>query len=317
MTSDIYVNHFTYELGEVRHSVSDAAEANNILTSESALLEAGFRHHHVCSPATSSYDLAHRAVSHIQPHLGEIDAIIYSTCLPCNGNIGDAAAFEESRDVKYVMDFPGSHLQADFGLTRAMVIGLNQQACTAMLGSIYLARSLLSADRHVQRVLCITADRFPGGAIYEQAYNLISDGAAGCIVSRDPEGFRVIGTHAVTNGALSLASDDETVGSFFNYSYRIIQEALEKCGLTIADIDWIVPQNTNVVAWQILARLLAFDHKRVYHPTLGDVGHVISGDNIINIKHLLESGSVRPGEKVLLFMAGYGLNWQCVILEKV
>ena len=73
----------------------------------------------------------------------------------------------------------------------------------------------------------------------------------------------------------------------------------------------------NFKAWQILSRLLGFDFERVYFPTIGDVGHVISGDNIINLSRLLEDGKIRRGQRALMFMAGYGLNWQCVILEKV
>ncbi|NIV75276.1 MAG: hypothetical protein GWN37_10685, partial [Gammaproteobacteria bacterium] len=45
----------------------------------------------------------------------------------------------------------------------------------------------------------------------------------------------------------------------------------------------------NVKAWQILARLLAFDAGRVFFESLPDVGHVISGDNVINLKRLEES----------------------------
>jgi 3-oxoacyl-[acyl-carrier-protein] synthase-3 len=314
---EVFVDHFSYALGDVVHTVRQAADNGRILTNVETLHKAGFTQHHVCSDSTGAYDLAHRVVTSIQNHLGEIDAIIYATCLPENGNIGRQKAYCESRDVKHLMDFPASHLQADFGLSQAMVIGLNQQACTAMLGSMYIAKAIMSLDSRVNRVLCVTADRFPENAIYEQAYNLISDGAAACIASRKPEGFRIVATHAVTNGALSAASDDETVGSFFNYTHRVIHEALDKAGLTIGDISWIVPQNTNLVAWQIMCSLLPFNHKRVYHPTLGEAGHVISGDNIINLKHLVDSGEVRAGEKVLLFMAGYGLNWQCVILEKV
>jgi 3-oxoacyl-[acyl-carrier-protein] synthase-3 len=78
-----------------------------------------------------------------------------------------------------------------------------------------------------------------------------------------------------------------------------------------------VPQNTNIGAWQVMCTLLPFDYARVYHPTLSDVGHMISGDNIVNMKHLVDNDVVKSGEKVLLFMAGYGLNWQGVILEKV
>lgn len=52
------------------------------------------------------------------------------------------------------------------------------------------------------KILCITADRFPEGSLYEQSYSLISDGASACIVSTQPipEGFRYIEHHAITNG---------------------------------------------------------------------------------------------------------------------
>jgi 3-oxoacyl-[acyl-carrier-protein] synthase-3 len=314
--SEAYVNHLTYELGDVINTVEEAAEKGRLLSSVETLHKAGFTKHHVCSENTNAYALAKKAVEKVADKLGDIDAIIYATCLPINGNIGLREDFDRTKDVKYLMDFPASNLQAHFDLSRAMVIGMNQQACTAMLGSLFMSKAIMNLEPNVNRILCITADRFPEHAIYEQAYNLISDGAAACIVSREAEGFRIVASHAVTNGAMSLASDDETVGSFFNYTHRVIQETLAKANLTIKDIDWIVPQNTNIIAWQIMCSLLPFDHTRVYHPTLSEAGHVISGDNVINLKHLVDSGDVRSGEKLLLFMAGYGLNWQCVILEK-
>jgi 3-oxoacyl-[acyl-carrier-protein] synthase-3 len=215
------------------------------------------------------------------------------------------------------MDFPGSHLQADFGLDNATVFGLNQQACTSMLGSLRLAGMLISSEPDISKVLCVTADRFPENALYEQAYNLISDGAAACIVSNQPGGFKLVAWHGITNGALAFASDDETVGTFFNYSYAAINKVLTKAKMSIKELSWIVPQNTNRKAWQILCSLLKFDFARVYLPTLPEVGHVISADNIINLKHLQEQNTLNAGDRVLLFMAGYGLNWQCVVLEKV
>lgn len=315
--SDAFVNHFSYALGDTTNSVSQAAAHGRVRSDAATLTQAGFAQHHICSDDVGAYDLAHRAVSGMQDLLGDVDTIIYSTCLPLNGNVGSYDTFRQTRDVKYLMDFPGSRLQSDFGLTNATVLGINQQACTGMLGSLYVARALMKADQGVRRALCVTADRFPPDSIYEQSYNLISDGAAACVVSSEPQGFRILAGHAVTNGALSVSSDDETVGSFFNYSYRVIHEILAKAGLTIADIDWIVPQNTNVIAWQIMCKLLPFDYGRIYHPTLSDIGHVISGDNIVNLKQLQESGAVKSGERVLLFMAGYGLNWQGTILEKI
>jgi 3-oxoacyl-[acyl-carrier-protein] synthase-3 len=313
---EAFIDHLSFALGDQRVAVEESAEKGLLISSPSVLKEAGFEQHHVCAEQTTAYDLARRSVSEIADKLGDIGAIVYSTCIPINGSIGLQSKFAETGDVKYLMDFPASHLQADFGLHKAVVIGLNQQACTGMLGSLRIARMLMASEPDISRVLCVTADRFPEGALYEQSYNLISDGAAACIVSTTPEGFRLIGHHSVTNGAMAQASDDETVGSFFSYTYRAIQDSLARTGLDIKELDWIVAQNTNCKAWQILSRLLKFDYERVYFPTIREVGHVISGDNIINLKRLVDEKKVKAGERVLLFMAGYGLNWQCVILEK-
>lgn len=311
----IYLTQLAIALGERAETVAEAGARGALSSSAAALREAGFERHHVCAPDTTAYDLARAAVERLAVAPETIDAILYASCLPKNGNIGDEATFAATRDVKHLMDYPASHLQADFGMAHAAVIGLTQQACTGMFGAVRLARALLVAEPEMRRILCLTADRFPAGATYEQAYNVISDGAAACLVAAEPRGFRLLACHAITNGAMAAASDDETVGAYFGYSHRIILETLERAGLKLSDVAWIVPQNINLKAIQILARLLRVETDRFYLPTLPDIGHMISGDNIANLKHLAESGRLNPGDRVLLFLAGYGLNWQCMILE--
>lgn len=311
-----YLDGIGYALGERSATVEEAAAAGLLVSSPEALSSAGFRRHFTCLPETTAYDLAREAVRAVGPALREPQAIVYAAAIPGNANLGRLEEFSRSRDVKHLMDFPASHLQADFGLDRASVIGLDQQACTGALGALRLARLLLVGEPEVEQVLCVTADRFPAGALYEQAYNLVSDGGAACVVSRKPSGFRILATHAMTNGALSLASDDETVGAFFSHAHALIGETLAKAGLGARDLHWIVPQNTHVSAWRILARILEFDADRVYQGSMQEVGHVISGDNLINLSRLDREGRIRSGERLLLLMAGYGLNWQCVILEK-
>ncbi|HEX9782363.1 MAG TPA: 3-oxoacyl-[acyl-carrier-protein] synthase III C-terminal domain-containing protein [Opitutaceae bacterium] len=314
--NEIYVSHLSFALGDETHPVEDTVDGGKTLSTAEVLREAGFRQHHVCRDGTTAYDLAKSAVAQLEGRLDDIGAIVYATCIPINGNIGSEDRYRETRDVKHLMDFPASRLQSDFGLDRAIVVGLNQQACTGMLGSLQLARMMLLSEPTTKRVLCVTADRFPKGALFEQSYNLISDGAAACIVSREPGAYRLVAWHGITNGAMALVSDDETIGSYFNYTHRIIQETLAKSGLTIRDIGWIVPQNMNNKGWQILARLLPFDYERVYFRSMPEVAHVISGDNVVNLHYLETEGKIRAGERLLLTMAGYGLNWQCVILEK-
>lgn len=309
-----YVAGLAYSLGTEKYGVEESAAAGRLQSTAADLSDAGFRWHHVCLPSASSYDLARNAVSELALDAG-VDAIVYSTCLPRNGNVGDLAAWESTRDVKHLMDFPASRLQADFDLGDAVVFGLNQQGCTGMLGSLRMAAALLGAEPQWQRVLCVTADRFPAGALYEQSYNVISDGAAACVVSAQPQGLRLVSAHQITNGGLHRATNDETVGTFFSYVPRLVRQSVSRAGLSLGDIDWLVPQNTNHSAWLILSRLLGIPYDRVWQSTLADVGHAISADNVINLRALLDTGQVRAGQHIMLVMAGHGLNWQAVILE--
>ncbi len=311
-----YVGGLAYSLGDVEATVEDSAAAGRFVSDLDDLVDAGFRRHRMCGDGVTAYDLAKRCAADIPADLAGTGAIVYATCVPVNGNLGDPSDFAATGEVKYLMDFPASRLQADLGLPEASVIGLNQQACTGMLGSLRLARALLHAEPDVEQVLCITADRFPPGSLYEQTYNVISDGAAACVVSRAPQAFKLLACHQVTNGALAQVTDDEVVGSYFSYTHQVVTAALAKAGLQPGDVDWVVPQNTNFRAWQILARLIGLDFERVWFPSMPDVGHVISGDNVVNLSLLEESGRVQPGDRLLLLMAGYGMNWQCTILEK-
>lgn len=315
--NSVYVDSFRYALGERKCHVSDSAAAGRLISTSEELQAAGFRWHYMCEPGTTAYDLASAAVRPIADQAAGADAIVYATCLPLNANLGSADEWVATRDVKHLMDFPVSRLQADFGLDHAIAVGLNQQACTSMLGSLRIAAALLGSEPDWERVLCVTADRFPADASYEQAYNLISDGAAACVVTRQPgEGaFRLVTSHQITNGGLGQATDDETVGSYFSYMHRLITQSLKRADMAAADLDWVVTQNTNEAAWAVLASVFGIDPDKVVTTTLPDAGHVISADNVLNLTALAESGRIKSGDRLLLTMAGFGLNWQATILE--
>lgn len=311
------ITRMAYAVGESTFSAEDSQTAGRLISPAATLREAGFGKHHLATNGTTSYDLAKRAVAQLESAgLRDVDAIVYATCIPSNMNLGSLGAYADSRDVKYLMDYAGSHLQADFKMDKAILFGLTQQACTGLLGGLRLAKMLIDTEPGIRKVLCLTADRFPTGALYEQAYNLISDGAAAAIVEADGEGFEIVSGHQLTNGSMAQASDDETVGHFFSYTGRLVKECLSRAGITIGDVKWVVPQNTNSKAWQILGRLLGFPLEKVALKTLSTIGHMISGDNIVNLLALQEAGEIKPGDYLLLLMAGYGLNWQSLVLRR-
>jgi 3-oxoacyl-[acyl-carrier-protein] synthase-3 len=312
-----YVDSLSSALGEQTFTVEEAAARGWLVSSPAHFREAGFAFQRVCRPETTAYDLARKAVERIRSQLTGVHAVLYHSALPINSNLGDMTVFAQTGEIRHLTDFPVSHLQADFDLKDAFVFGITQQACTGILGAIRIARAMLSLEPQIEKILCVTSDKVPVGAKHESTYNPLADGAVACIVSRNPSGFRVLAQHQVTNGAMSLVSPDEVVGSYFSYSHKMIQETLAAANLRMGDIHWIIPQNTTKAAWQIFCSLLRFDYERVLTPTMAEVGHLVSGCNLVNLIRCLEDGRIAKGERVLLPMAGYGLNWQCILLEKV
>ena len=313
--TDVFVSRLGWSLGGRCQSVEDAARREQLLSDPAALRQAGFATHHVCTEDESAYALARAALGRSGVEADKIDVLLYSTCLPALGQEGGETSFRHSRDVKDLMRFPAMRLQAEHGLVRANVIGIHQQACTGMLGTLRVGRALMTAESGVNQVLCLTADRFPSGARYEQAYNLISDGAAACLLSRSRGDFRLLGVHHLSVGAMLEANDDQTAGSFFSYSCRIADELLAAAGMSMSELRWFVPQNLNRAALDVLTRLLELPADRVWCPDVARIGHVISADNVINLASLKASGRLQRGDRVLTSMAGFGSHWQAALLE--
>lgn len=317
----MYINDITYALGSRVVSLESSEIENDVIyfSEKNALIEAGFKQHRVCTHEQSAYDLAVEAITKLQAinaDLDTVDVILYATCLTQNGNLGSSELFSTTKDVKHLMDFPISHLQADFGLDKAFLMGLNQTACTSLLGAIRVGNALLKAEDGLSSILCLTADRFPEGAIYEQGYNVISDGAVACILNQEQGAFKILACHQISNGAMAQASDEETAGFYFNYTYKLLHESVHRAGLDFAQVDWIVPQNVNIKAWQVLSSLLRFDMEQILMLSRETVAHCISGDNLINLQLAYEQGYFKPGDIMLMPMAGFGLNWSCIVLEK-
>lgn len=311
---EVWLSRLGYVLGECERPIEDSAD---LVTPAAELRRAGFGSQHVCADGTTAHDLAVR-VTRAATVAGPLDPdlLLHGTAIPRNAAEG-SERFDQTRDVKHLMDFSGSRLVADFGWDRAIVAGLTEQACTTVLGGWRMAAAMLSVEPGWRQAVCVTSDRFPPGAIREQAYNPISDAATIAVLGREatPGAYRLRTVHQVTNGGLGVISDTETAGTFFPWMHRAVTETLERAGVSAADLDWVAPQNIHRVAWQVLGPLLGIPPERVHEGTRERLGHLVAGDNVANLLDLAATGRLEPGQLVLLTAAGYGANWQCAVLE--
>ena len=311
-----------YYLPPTRQTVGQVVDAGQAISDAAKLTQLGFDSIRVASEI-STVQMAVEAVRDLQRRSGydidRIDVIVYAGALATSSVVvsDDQPAWGTMRDPVPLFRFPGPCLQAALGLPNAAVIGIAQLACNTFQAAIRVARALILAEPSVNNVLCVAADRFPADARREIVYNLMSDGACAAVVSRGARSNRFLATAQITRGAYwdGTVSHDQLIAAYFPLARRVILEALEAARLKVGELDHLIPHNLNRKSWEILARIVGIPLAKIYTANIPRIGHVVASDNVINFLDAFDAGRVKRGDKVALFVMGFGAHWSCSILE--
>jgi 3-oxoacyl-[acyl-carrier-protein] synthase III len=311
-----------YYLPRTPQSIGYLVETGRTNSSADKLIKLGFESIRVAAEE-SAVQLAVQAVRDLERRSGfdlqRIDVLLYAGALATSSVVmsDDAESWNAMVDPTPLFRFPGTCLQAELGLPNASVIGIAQLACNTFQAALRVARALLLAEPSVSHILCVAADRFPPCAKREIVYNLMSDGACAAVISRDCGSNRILATRQITRGAYwdSSISHDQLVAAYFPLAKRAILEAVAAAALTIEDIDLLIPHNINIKSWQILSQVLGIPMQRIYTANIAKIGHVVASDNIINYVDCLAEERVAKGNKIALFVMGFGAHWSCTIIE--
>jgi 3-oxoacyl-[acyl-carrier-protein] synthase III len=322
--TDVGIDAVTYWLPAHAPTLDELEQQGALRGPASTLASFGFERARVAE-SESHVDMAVHAARALLAETGtspdDIDLVLYagaltsSTTMECGP--APAGAVLHMRDLMDFFKYPASCLQSELDLANATVAGIDQQGCAAIFSAVRLARATLLAEPDVRTVLCVSADRLPHGSSREVVYNLVSDGACAMLVRRNPERNRIIATHQVTKGAFwdSGSLENEIIAAYFPTARTVIEDTLRKAGVTLADIDWIIPHNVSRRSWEILLGLIGCPPAKLFGQNIGRVGHTIAADNFINLRDATDAGLLRKGDLLLLFTFGYGLNWGCMVIE--
>jgi 3-oxoacyl-[acyl-carrier-protein] synthase-3 len=312
-----------YRLPATAFTLEELHARGRLRSEPDTLAGFGFRQAYIAE-GESHVEMAMRAVGDLLEETGtdprDIGMVIYAGALTSSSTLatepapGGGALYLP--DLLDLFKYPVSQIQSEFGLSRAAAIGVDQQACASLFTAIRIGRDMLSAEEDLGAVLCVGADKFPPHAPREMIYNLISDAGCAALLRKGWPDNRIVAIGHVTKGAFWDAEmENEIIAAYFPTARTVIVETLRKAGLTLADIDWIVPHNVSLRSWEILLGLLEVPREKLFHDNIARVGHTIASDNLINLRDLLDSGRVRKGDRLLLFTFGYGLNWSTIVLE--
>jgi 3-oxoacyl-[acyl-carrier-protein] synthase-3 len=212
--------------------------------------------------------------------------------------------------------FPGARLQHELGLERAMMFGVDQLACTTLLGAVRIARALCLTE-DIRYALCVSAEFFPADGGREAIWNCTSDAGAAVLLECCDGPMRIAAARHITKGYYwdADALRNEMVAAYFPTARHIIACTLADAGWSTADVDWIIPHNVSRRSWDVLRPLCGLASTRIWDHNIARIGHTLAGDNFINLADAVASGDVVSGQKLLLFSYGYGAHWTALSVE--
>ncbi len=263
------------------------------------------------SKEESLTDLSYRASLQALNRAGvspeEIDAIILATLTPDLG-------------------FPASAclLQARLGANRAYALDISA-ACSGFLYGLELAGGLLTSGR-AKKVLLVGAERLSQIVDWTDRSTcvLFGDGAGAVVLSSEGEG-ELLSSVLRSDGNLWEILYAERCGyikmkgkELFKIAVRamaeVCEEALQKAGLSVEDIDLVVPHQANIRIIQALAERLNLPMEKVY-VNIHKYGNTSAASIPIALCEAYEEGRIKRGDVVLMTAMGGGLTWGASLIR--
>jgi len=307
-----------YAFPRGRATLAELGAQGRLTSQPDVLARFGFEQVRVAvdeSPYALALEAARAALRGVDPE--SIDLLVYA-------GTPSAAAFQSpgsdrSRSVLSTLDrfkYSGPRLQSELGLVRATTLGVGELACVSLFGALRVARALVESE-NLKRVLCVASEFFPEEAGREVIFNCTSDAACAFLVEQGAERNRIVSQAQVTKGYYWDCEElrDEIIASYFPTARRVVEDVLQKAGWAREDVAWVIPHNVSLRSWEVLLGLLRLPSARLYTRNIARNGHTLVGDNFINLADALDSGEVRPGDRLLLFSYGFGGHWSALAME--
>jgi 3-oxoacyl-[acyl-carrier-protein] synthase-3 len=281
----------------------------------------GIRERRIAAEGEVTSDMAAAAARRALESAGaaaeEVDAILVATCTP-----------------DHIFPNTACAVQQKIGATRAFCMDLSA-ACSGFLFGLETARGLI-ASGGCRTVLVIGAEKMSCVVDWQDRSTcvLFGDGA-GAVVLREASGpHGILAAELGSDGSLgdllkipgggSVApASARTVAErlhyvkmggnhVFRHAVTTMSEAgrkvLDKAGLSLKEVDWIVPHQANLRILHAIAERAEMPMERIV-TNLERVGNLSAASIPVALDEAVRDGRVRPGQVLLLIAFGGGFTW--------
>ncbi|HEX9282716.1 MAG TPA: beta-ketoacyl-ACP synthase III [Gemmatimonadales bacterium] len=287
----------------------------------------GIRERRVAGPDESNACMAKAAADQVLADTGltplDIDALVVATCSP------DRLLPSQACD-----------LQALLGAKHAAAFDV-QAACTGFLYALSVAEGLVATEQ-AQHVLVVASEKLTSIMDWTDRTTavLFGDGAGATLVRRSATARGILSSYLKSDGTLAellyrpgggaAHPPDEALLKDHSYFIQMAgrevfkaavlsmadacDQALQRAGLTAANIDLLIPHQANIRIIEATAKHAGLPMDRVY-VNVDRFGNTSAASVAIALDEAVRCGRLEPGMKVMFCAFGAGFTWASMVVQ--
>jgi 3-oxoacyl-[acyl-carrier-protein] synthase-3 len=240
------------------------------------------------------------------------------------------------------MPFPSTAcmVQDAIGAGQALCFDL-EAACSGFLYGMEVGRSMIASGLY-QTALVIGAEKMSSVTDWEDRGTcvLFGDGAGATILKRSETSRGILATSVGADGSLGellmipgggsrTPASHESLeqrlhyikmagNNVFKHAVRCMceagRDALEKAGLSIDDVDWVVPHQANMRIISAIAGRVGISMDKVII-NLDRLGNTTAATVPLALDEGIRDGRIKSGDIVLMIVFGGGFTWGASVVE--
>lgn len=280
----------------------------------------GIRARHIAAAGESSSDLAfhacQRALAAAGRSANDVDLIIVATSTP-----------------DYIFPSTAALLQRKLGITNGTPAFDVQAVCSGFVYALSVAEKFIRSSSH-RCALVVGSEVFSRIMDWSDRGTcvLFGDGAGAVVLeAANRPGILATALHADGSHADMLSVPGQICGgqvtgdpflrmdgqAVFKFAVKVLtevaHEVLQSAGLTIDQVDWLIPHQANVRILQSTAKKLGLPTEKCI-VTVDHHGNTSAASIPLALDEAVRQGRIQAGQNLLLEGVGGGFTWGAVLL---
>lgn len=286
----------------------------------------GISERHVAEKGTRSSDLGTKAALQAIKNAGitaqEIDLVIVATITPDMFFPSTACAIQ-------------NNIGAQCG---AFDIAA---ACSGFPYAVAIAEGFIATGNY-KNILVVGSEVLSGFIDWKDRSTcvLFGDGAGAAVITRADDGHGIVASLLGSDGSQGDILQIPGGGSAFppckeNFENGLnflkmsgsdvfkvavrtmevaVNDVLTKSGMTMDDVDWLIPHQANIRILTAVADRLKIPHEKVVL-NVEKYGNMSSASTVVALAEAVQDGRVKKGDNIVLVAFGGGLTWASTLIK--